>query len=248
MATIYYYIDECYREHDDYWHCNIGGAMLEIGNVVEAEVALEEQIYKLAINEGFPFAQGEFKCTDFFRETPDDFKFKISEALTAALLNLSVRFLVSHAMVHKRKLESFGGPFGTPAQAIQHLSYINITNYLAGPAASHPIQIIVDLGIAESFRPIYDMYCSTLRSIPMLKARGIADDQITVPHYRNLPRPVFLDSGDSRLLQYSDLLIGLLLARQIGSLTPFKSKIFERIEPIMKNVEVFSVEWNKEAV
>lgn len=245
MATLYYYVDECYREHSSYWHCNIGGAILQVENVVEAEIALETQIYSLSTTNGFPYAQGEFKCTDFFRETSDEFKLKIAGALTSALLSLNVRFLVSHAMVEKKNLARFGDAFGSPSKAIQQLSYVNIANYLAGPASSNAVQVIVDLGIAESFRPIYDMYCSSVRSIPMLKARGIHDSDITIPHYRNLPRPVFLDSGDSRLLQYSDLLIGLLLARQLHVLTPFKSALLAQIEPIFKNVEVLSVEWNK---
>jgi hypothetical protein len=245
MATRYYYVDECYREHGSYWHCNIGGAILQVENVVDAEVALETQIHSLAKTDGFPCAQGEFKYTDFFRETSDEFKLKIAGALTTALLRLNVRFLVSHAMVEKKKLAHFGAALGSPSKAIQQLSCVNIANYLAGPASSNPVQVIVDLGIAESFRPIYDMYCSTVRSIPMLKASGIPDSNITIPHYRNLPRPVFLDSGDSRLLQYSDFLIGLLLARQLQVLTPFKSALLAQIEPIFKNVEVLSVEWNK---
>lgn len=248
MSTLYYYVDECYREHGAYWHCNIGGAMLQVENVVDAEVELETQIYSLAISDGFPYAQGEFKYTDFFRATSDEFKLKIAGALTTALLALNVHFLVSHAMIEKKKLAQFGAAFGSASKTIQHLSWINIANYLAGPASSNPVQVVVDLGIAESFRPIYDMYCSTVRSIPMLKARGIHDSDITIPHYRNLPRPVFLDSGDSRLLQCSDLLIGLLLARQLQVLTPFKSALLAQVEPILKNVEVLTVEWNKSEV
>ena len=78
----------------------------------------------------------------------------------------------------------------------------------------------------------------------MLKARNIDDSQITLKNYRNLPVPLFLDSNDSRLLQFSDLLIGLLLSKETGSLTPFKEELLKRIEPVMKNVQVFSGEWN----
>lgn len=248
MATIYHYIDECYRENGEYWHCNIGGAIVEIGKVVEAEVALESEIYRLAIRENFPFAQGEFKYTDFFRDTPDEYKIKVAKALTAVVLDLNLGFLVSHATIRKSALVKTGSLFGHPSHQIQQLAFINISNYLSELAASHQVQIVVDLGIAESFRPIYDMYCSGLRSIPMLKARGIADDQITIQNYRNLPRPLFLDSGDSRLLQYSDVVIGLLLARRLGVLTPFKEAMLQCIEPTLKNVHEYSVEWNKDAV
>jgi len=247
MATIYYYVDESFRKDGEYWHCNIGGALLENGRVVDAEIAMEETIYKLAVSEGFPYAQGEFKYSDFFRDTSDEFKFKISAELTRVLAERGVRFLVSHAKIHNRHMKSLGPPFGTPSKAIQQLSYVNINNYLAAPAATHVVQMIVDLGISKSFRSIYDMYAGALRSIPMLKARGITDDQITISNYRNLPRPVFLTSGDSRLLQFSDFLIGLLLCREVGALTPFKLKLLEQVGAIMKNVEVVSVEWNKDA-
>lgn len=248
MATIYYYVDECYREHGEYWHCNIGGALVDIGKVVEAEVALETEIYRLAIEENHQFAQGEFKYTDFFRDFPDEYKIKVAKALTAAIVNLNVHFLVSHATIRKSAIIKAVAPFGTPSHQIQQFAFIRINNYLEDLAASHQVQIVVDLGIAESFRPTYDMYCSTVRSIPMLKARGIGDDQITIAHYRNLPRPLFLDSGDSRILQYSDVLIGLLLARRLGVLTPFKQAMLQCIEPTLKNVHEYSVEWNKEGV
>ncbi len=247
MATIYYYVDESFREDREYWHCNIGGALLENARVVDTEIEMEHTIYNLAISEGFPYAQGEFKYSDFFRETSDEFKFKISAELARILLERGVRFLVSHAKIHKRHMKALAPPFGTPSRAIQQLSYVNINNYLAAPAATHVVQMIVDLGISESFRPVYDMYAGALRSIPMLKARGITDDQITISNYRNLPRPVFLASQDSRLLQFSDLLIGLLLCREVGALTPFKLKLVEQLSAMMKYVESVSVEWNKDA-
>ena len=246
MATIYYYVDETFREVGEYWHCNIGGALLENGRTVDAEIAMEETIYNLAISEGFPYAQGEFKYSDFFRETSDEFEFKISGELTRVLVERGVRFLMSHAKIRNRHMKSLGPPFGTPSKTIQQLSYVNINNYLTALAATHVVQMIVDLGISESFRPIYDMYAGALRSIPMLKARGITDDQITIAHYRNLPKPVFLASGDSRLLQFSDFLIGLLLCREVGALTPFKLQLLEQVGAIMKNTEVVSVEWNKD--
>ena len=245
MATIYHYIDECYRENGEHWHCNVGGALVEISKVVQAEVALESEIYRLALGEGFPFAQREFKYTDFFRETPDEYKIKVAKALTAVVVDLAIAFLVSHATIRKSALLKID-PFSAPSLQIQQLAFINIKNYLSDLAVSHQLQIVVDLGISESFRPIYDLYCSAVRGIPMLKARGIADEQITIPNYRNLLRPLFLDSGDSRLLQFSDLLIGLLLARRLGVLTPFKEAMLQCIEPTLKNVREYTVEWNKE--
>lgn len=246
METIYYFVDESYCEQGDYWHCNIGGAFVHSANVVPIEIALETQIYQLAISEGFPYAQGEFKYSHFFRDTSDQFKFKICDALVAVLAQNGVQFLVSHAKIDKKKLGPLTPAFGPPSRAIQHLAHININNYLAGPAETHVVQMIVDLGISESFRPVYDIYASALRSIPMMKARGIQDNQITIANYQRLPRPVFLDSKDSRVLQFSDLLIGLLLSRELDNLTPFKAALIERLAPIMNNVHVRSVEWNKD--
>lgn len=247
MTAFHYYVDESIRKAGEYWHCNIGGALLENSRVVDVEIAMEETIYRLAKSEGFPYAQREFKYSNFFRDTSDEFKFKVSAELTRVLAEREVRFLVSHAKTHNRHMKSIGPMFGTPSKTIQHFSYVNISKNLAALAATHVVQMVVDLGISESFRPIYEMYASNLKNIPMLKARGISDAHIAIPHYRNLPMPVFLASGESRLLQFSDFLIGLLLCHEVEDLTPFKLKLLEQVGSIMKNVEIISVEHNIDA-
>jgi hypothetical protein len=246
METIYYFVDESYREHGEYWHCNIGGAFVHSNDVVDLDIAIETEIYRLAISEGFPYAQGEFKYTSFFPDTSDEFKLKVCTALADVFAKLDVRFLISHAFVNTKELEHLTPAFGPPAHVIQRLAHINTNSYLAKPTETHIVQMVVDLGISESFRPIYDIYAGALRSIPMLKARGITDDQITIANYRRLPRAVFMDSKDSRVLQFSDMLIGLTLSRDLQVLTPFKTSLLERLAPIMHNVQVLSVEWNKD--
>jgi len=248
MDTLYYFVDESFREQSDYWHCNIGGAFVDSANVVLIDIAIETELYRLAIGEGFPHAQGEFKFSSFFPDTADEFKLKVCAALANVFAHHNIRFLISHAKIAKKKIGPLTCAFGPPSRAIQHLAHININNYLAQPAESHVVQMIVDLGISESFRPIYDIYAGAVRNIPMMKARGIRDDQITVANYQRLPRPVFLDSKDSRVLQFSDLLIGLLLARDLQVLTPFKASLLEQLAPIMHNVQIVSVEWSVDGV
>jgi hypothetical protein len=121
VATLYFYIDETFREAGDYWHCNIGGALLENERIVDAEIALEEVIYTLAMSEGLPYSQGEFKYTDFFRATSDEFKFKLMTELTGVVAAHGIRFLVSHAKLHKRHINSIS--FGSAQLTIQHLAY-----------------------------------------------------------------------------------------------------------------------------
>lgn len=246
MASLYYYIDECYTDHLDYWHCNVGGAILPVESVVDTEIALEEQIYKLALSDGELYSIGsEFGYSDFFRNASDPFKIRICEALSEVMIARNVRFLVSHAKMQKGKMDF--APFGTPSRQIQMLSYVNIDHYLTTLAQANTVQMIVDLGLSESFRPIYNIYAGARRTIPMLKARGIDDAQITIANYRNLPAPVFLDSTDSRILQYSDLVIGLLLARQLDLLTNFKAKLLAALGSVVANVELYSVEWNADS-
>jgi hypothetical protein len=247
MPATYYYIDECYREHGDYWHCNIGGAAVALERVVDIEIALEEQIYSLALANGFPYSHGsEFKYSNFFRNTSDEFQLSVARALSTVLSTHDVRFLVSHAKIRKDKLDAlYIGQ--KPSHAIQQLAYVSISHYLSNIVRTQPVQIVVDLGVSESFRPIYDMYAGVLRSIPMMKARGITDSQITIENYRNLPMPLFLDSRDSRILQFSDLLIGLLLSRELKVLTDFKKALLSCLDPVMSNVSVGSVEWNQNA-
>jgi len=247
METFYYFVDESYCEHGDYWHCNIGGAILPSASAVSTEIDLETQTYQVAESEGcLPYAQDEFKYSNFFREAPDEFKFKVCDALSAVFVRDGVGFLVSHAKIDKKKLSPLTPEFGSPSHQIQLLAYLNIQhNYLAELSKTQVVQMIVDLGISKSFRPVYEMYASVVRSIPMLKARGISDDQITIPNYQRQPRPVFLDSKDSRVLQFSDLVIGLLLSEIVGNLTPFKAALIERIAPIRRNVQLMSNEWNR---
>jgi len=243
METLLYYVDESYCQTGLYWHCNIGGCLLDAESVVEAEIALETCIYDVARTEPQFKPTQEFKYSDFFRSATDDLKLKVCAALSIVMASFAVDFLVSHAKIQSAKLASLPA-FGSPSQAIQHLAHINVAHYLAKPAENHLIQTIVDLGLSESFRPVYEVYAGSNRGLKMIKAQRIEDVHISIPHYRHLLPPAFVDSRDSRLLQYSDLLIGLLLCREAGGLTPFKQSLLECMAPVMPRVELSTVEWN----
>jgi hypothetical protein len=167
----------------------------------------------------------------------------MAAALAEELLKHGTRFVVSHAKIKTNRLPDLR-PIENPSQQIQHLAYVNIDHHLAPLCATHVVQRVVDLGISESFRPIYEMYVAGTRGLALLKARGIPDALITVKNYQNSPIPLFLRSQESRLLQVSDLIIGVLLARETNQMTPFKNSILQALTPILENVSVFSAQWN----
>ena len=109
------------------------------------------------------------------------------------------------------------------------------------------VQVIVDLGLSDAFRSVYNIYAGALQSIPQLVAHGIGVDQITIPNFNRLPPPVFMDSARSRILQFSDLLIGLLLSRELNALTDFKQSLLDAVSPLLDVTRVHSVEWNANA-
>jgi hypothetical protein len=243
METLLYYIDESYCQTGPHWHCNIGGSLLAAEGVVDAEIALESCIFDIARTNPQLIPSQEFKYSDFFRSAPVKLKLKACTALSSIMAGFEVDFVVSHAKIESVKLTSLSA-FGSPSQAIQQLAHINIGSYLAKSAETHCIQTIVDLGLSESFRPVYEVYAGSSRGLKLIRAQGVQDVHITVPHYRRLLPPAFVDSKDSRLLQFSDLLIGLLLCRETGRLTPFKQSLLDCMAPVMPRVKLTTVEWN----
>lgn len=131
----------------------------------------------------------------------------------------------------------------TPQQSIQHLAFFNIPFYLSKYTSTSVVQTIVDLGVQESFKPVYDMYVGISRGISAVKRMGLDDGVVSVPNFRNLPVPTFVDSKDSRLLQFSDLLVGLLLAEAIGSLSPLKRALLRELNTLRDRVHFQTVNW-----
>jgi hypothetical protein len=127
---------------------------------------------------------------------------------------------------------------------IQELAFINIAFILAPYTAESLVQTVVDLGLSESFRPIYQMYVGMSRGLIATKLMGVSDDQITLPNFLNLPVPLFVDSKDSRLIQISDLINGLYLAKEVGKVTAFKKQLLEATSILESRINIHSIDWN----
>lgn len=245
MKSLYLYLDETYIKSDDYWHCNIGGAILPASKIYDAELELENCLYAIYQRDNsFPF-QEEFKYSRFFSSARDELKMEACSALVSTACNLEIDFLVSHAKIATRKISPLSA-FCSPQKAIQFLANFNISHYLTEPAKNHLIQTVVDLGLSGSFKSVYDMYYAISRGLKLVKSQGFEDDLISVPNYRNLLPPVFITSQDSRLLQLSDLIIGLLLSRDTGKMSPFKESLLNSLTPIQNRIKLNSVKWNKD--
>lgn len=243
METTYFYVDESFQQKQGHWHCNIGGMLLGSAQAVDVEIALETDLLQRAKSAGVSTPVSECKYSNFLRGTPDDFKLDVCKSVASLLLQHKARFLVSHAKCRSSQLGLFKGL--TPSLAIQQLAHFNVvSSYLAKITDQEIVQVIVDLGLSEAFRPVYNVYAGAIQSVPNLVAQGIGDDQITIPNFRRLPAPVFMDSARSRVLQFSDLLIGLLLSRELNALTSFKQSLLQAFEPLLGVTTFHSVEWN----
>lgn len=193
--------------------------------------------------ENVNFSQ-EFKYSDFFRSVDDAKKLDIANAICKTAIALDIRFLVSYAKCRTDRLEPIAKSMGGCQAAIQMLAFMNVSNFLAPHTSQYPVQTVVDLGLSESFRPIYQMYVGHARGLIAVKMMGIRDDQITIPNYSNLPVPLFVDSHDSRLIQLSDLLIGTLLAKNMQQSTGFKGKLIDTVACLDSRIALHSIEWN----
>jgi hypothetical protein len=244
ITVLYLYLDETYAEDSGYWHCNIGGALVSPTAVVSTELALSQCIYDSLkdIENVDPFQ--EFKYSDFFRSIDDTKKLDIAKAICKTAIASDIRFLVSYAKCRADRLDPIAKNMGGCQAAIQSLAFFNMSNFLAPYTSQHPVQAVVDLGLSESFRPIYQMYVGHARGLTAVKMRGVRDIQITIPNYSNLPVPLFVDSHDSRLIQLSDLLIGTLLAKNMRQSTGFKGELIDTVACLDSRIALHSIEWN----
>ncbi|APG27028.1 hypothetical protein A7E78_03780 [Syntrophotalea acetylenivorans] len=243
---IYHYLDETFRQSGGYWHCSIGGLLVPPSQIVDFEIEFSEAIEKCNSEIESSSCNIEFKYSNFFRENSDTYKLAVISEFANIVRSRGLNISISHAKIAEENVRVFGGFFSSPQIAIQYLSATNIKYHLMDITKNQQLQIVVDLGLSESFRPIYDIHSGSTRSIPYMKAMGLNESEITFPNYRNFLAPLYMDSRDSRAIQFSDLVIGLSLARQTGELTGFKADLYQALEPIHSHITINSIEWNKD--
>jgi hypothetical protein len=242
---LYYYIDETYKTSADYWHCNIGGALINPSLVIPIEIALTQCLHKRLSTVEHVSWQSEFKYSDFFRDADDDLKIELCRTICETVSEFEFKFIISHAKYRKEWLTTLAKFMGGEQKTIQNLAYFNLPYYIAPYTATSLVQTIVDLGLSESFKPIYQMYVGAARGIVAFKGMGLLDEDISRPNFQNLPTPLFVDSKDSRLIQLSDLLNGLLLAKEMGEMTEFKQKLLDATSSLENRISLHTVEWKK---
>lgn len=238
----YFYVDETYDTTKPVWEACIGGLIVKPEDVVEIEYALHQVIQQAPGLEPIE-RQCEFKCSEFFRNQNDQSKIFILEGLCDALLKFEFAFLASHAKCSSAELEKFNAHFNNKERAIQHLAFQNVHRYLEPYTQIGCVQTIVDLGLHESFRPVYEIYALSARGLNATRDIENDETQITIRNFRQHLTPVFLDSKDSRLLQLSDTLIGLELASKNQQLTPFKQQLFQATRCLENHMTVHTVDF-----
>lgn len=243
----YFYIDETYKENAEYWHCNIGGAIIPPSVVVDLEIELSQKIHKYTTENSSYDHNKEFKYTDFFSEFDDVKKINICDELVRTFEKYEINFLISHAKCKKSELSKIKKSFGGSQQCIQKLAFFNLQYFLAPYTNTQVVQTIVDLGLCKGFKPVYEMYVAQMKGLIATKLAGFKDKDITSPNFRNLPSPLFIRSRDSRIVQFCDLIIGSFLSYELGQLSDFKSKIHSSLAALDQMIRLETVEWNKNA-
>ncbi len=241
---LYHYIDETYKECGGYWHCIIGGLLVPAASVVDIEIQLSESIQKCNSDVDSVNPQEEFKCTSFFEEASDQYKYDVLSEFVRVIRNNNLDVLASHAYINKKDASGIAPNFGSHQNMIQMMAFQNMSNFLSPITSSTQVQTVVDLGLNESFKPIYQMYVSGQKNIPIILGMGVDESDISISNFRNLPTPLFIRSEDSKCIQISDVIIGLLLAKKMGTISKFKGSLYETLEPIMPNIGCHSIHWN----
>jgi hypothetical protein len=241
-GMLYHYIDESFRKTREHYHSNVGGLLIPDDKIVDFEIEIEKCIPKRMPDGSIQIDHEEFKYTTFFKGKSDDEKVSLFSKFVGVVRRLEVRVVVSHAMTRHETLKALPRPGGQENLSMLACAWFNMGVYLESTTGETLVQSVVDLGISESFRPIYNTYVGMSSGVAALVSGGI---EISLPNFRNLPTPLFVDSRNSRAIQLSDVLIGLLLARTTNTLSPLMARLHAELAGIHSQIQLYSVEWNK---
>ena len=218
--------------------------MLKPDNVVSHEIDIS-----LLIAQGFNNGNGchlsnEIKYTDIFSmKSSDEDKLLYLSKCINYIKGIECEILVSHCSCSDGAMEivNMPGKKIDGQKQIQSLAWHNYSRHIKEITKDSLVQAIVDLGLSESFRPIYNMYQSIIRGVVDAKFFEIDDENITIPNFRNILPPVFIDSRDSRLIQISDVIIGSYNACNKEKRSDFSKRVHDVIMVIEEKVIVNSV-------
>jgi len=242
---LYYYVDETTRRQDGWWYASIGGALVRPEDVLAIESALETVIVSASTLTPRE-RKGEFKYTEFFRDQPDEVKIEILEEMCGAVTDFNIVFLLGQAKHDAGIMQDLIDFHETPERAMYRLALARLPQHLAPYTASEPVQKIVDLGVSEAFKGLYGLYMMRRRGRMAMQQMGFDEEHIPTPNHHHLLPPLFVASHDSRILQLSDVLLGLSLAKTAGALTEFKKDLLQATRAIQDKVKARLIEWNSD--
>lgn len=247
---LYHFIDESYTPTpvSGIWHCYIGGPLIDGSRLAELEVELAKVIW--TADRGEAFRDGlrrpvlpirEFGSTDFFCDLgySDDELLVIFRNLLAVMKQFDVKYLISAVSSPRRAFARFRKIF--PRQGgleIQDRAFQEIPFHLAPRAQDELIQMVIDLGLSESFQKEYEMYVSSATSLVSVIAVAGDDDGVALRQWRNLPCPVFISSKSSRVMQMTDMVVGLCRWKAEGSTGSFKQLLYDAFEMYLSDVTI----------
>lgn len=247
MLLKYFYLDESVRKIDGYWHSVIGGAIVKPESVSEINREISTELTRDVFNGNGNLGLEEFKYTSFYESVDDVTKMQALNKIVNIVKKYEVKFMFSHAYIDHKKIKALNVFRRTEAKFIQNLACINVLHGLIQPLANHNfIQIIVDGGFNEAFKPLHDMYMDIKRGIDNAKVIGFEDKDISIKNYNRILTPVFVDSRDERLIQVSDMMLGEVFCAIENKGGLFKLRVRDALAPLKGDIHLISSEFNKD--
>ncbi len=184
----------------------------------------------------------EIKTTQFLDQTyEDEVKFQLLRQLVNILVKFDIKFLISHVkLTKKHQLEMSC----TQEEYIQSYTFWQLGNHLKEFSKDNHIQVIIDGGLDKGFSNVYKLYAESFRGCAFASYFS-GEKDISVPNFKNIAPPVFIDSKDSKLVQLSDIVIGLSLKKQMNQLNPFSQKLYDELRPLISNIIIKPIELQK---
>jgi len=187
----------------------------------------------------------EVHLSNLFPKIEDDaLKFNALNAVIDEIKKHDVKFILSHAKIQEEETKNFLIYKNNPNDLILYLAFFNIPYWVQDITDNSLVQFIIDAGFDRSYKKLHNIYMTRKNGIDNARFLEGYETCISTPNYINLLPPAFVDSQDERLIQISDLVIGVQRWKLEGKETDFRNRIIGIVDKLNGNIELREVHWN----
>lgn len=245
----YYYLDETTKQFEGYWHGIVGGLIIKPEQINDINYAINDQLNAILVEDNEIKGMQEIHLNNLFSNVnDDDLKLNVLNAAIQEIRKRDVKFMVSYAKIKKDRMSEFPSFFGgDPHKCILNLAFFNVRYFIQKITEKELLQLIIDAGFNASYKSLHNIYMNIKRGVDNARVFERTKTRISTPNFMNILPPAFVDSRDERLIQISDVIIGVQMWKQEGNISEFKQKIIDIVDVLRPEVEVYEVEWNKKS-